>query len=98
MTFLSAKKTKPVTIRIPIEMLEEYKKKAEEAGVATSKILADACVSWWETAKSMEAQQEAKAEEDNDLHKPVEPVNIHGKQVHLTDPYSYKPHIFLDQE
>ena len=98
MTFLSAKKTKPVTIRIPIEMLEEYKKKAEDTGVATSKVLADACVSWWETAKSMEAQQEAKAEEDNALHKPVEPVNIDGRQVHLTDPYSYKPYIFLDQE
>ena len=93
MTFLSPKKTKPVTIRLPVEMLEEYKKKAEEAGVATSKLLADDCVSWWKTAKHMEVQQpEVKEIEGRKW------VKVDGEEVHLTDPFSYKPHIFLDNE
>lgn len=96
MTFLSRNKTKPVTIRVPIEMLEEYKKIADDTGIATSKALADACVSWWETAKSMDAQQETKKSIDANL--PADTVNVGGRQVHLTDPFSYKPHTFLDQE
>ena len=91
MTFLSSK-TKPITIRLPLDFIEEYKKKAEDAGVATSKLLADACVSWWETAKHMEVQQEPENLESRTM------IKVDGEHVHLTDPYSYKPHIFLDKE
>jgi hypothetical protein len=75
-------------------MLEEYKKKAEEAGVATSKLLADACVSWWKTAKHMEVQQVSEVQhlEGRKF------IKIEGEEVHLTDPYVYKPHIFLNEE
>jgi len=94
MTFLSNNKTKPITIRLPVEILEEYKKKAEDAGVATSKLLADACVSWWMTAKHMEVQQEPEVKELEGR----KWIKVEGEAVHLTDPYSYKPHIFVDDE
>ena len=94
MTFLFPKKTKPITIRLPVEILEEFKKKAEDAGVATSKLLADACVSWWMTAKHMEVQQEPEVKELEGR----QWIKVEGEAVHLTDPYSYKPHIFVDDE
>ena len=93
MTFPSLRKSKPITMRLPIEMLEEYKKKAEDAGVAPSKLLADDCVSWWKTEKRMEAQQgTADIPEAELTQKSPE------QSVYLTDPYVHKPHIFIDQD
>ena len=94
MTFLSPKGTKPVTIRLPAEILEKYKKKAEEEGVVVSRLLTDACVSWW---KRMEAQQD-KQEEKIRITKEIEDRKRRegqGDEVHLTDPYTYKPYIFI---
>ena len=93
MTFLFPKKTKPITIRLPVEILEEFKKKAEDAGVATSKLLADACVSWWMTEKRMEAQQGAADIPEAELTQ-----KSPDQSVYLTDPYVHKPHIFIDQD
>jgi len=100
MTFLSPKGTQPVTIRLPAEILEEYKKKAKEEGVVVSRLLTDACVSWWKTAKRMEAQQD-KQEEKIKIAKEIEDrKRREGEidEVHLTDPYTYKPHIFIKSD
>ena len=91
MIFPIARKSKPVTIRLPVEVIEQYKKKAEEEGVALSKLLADSCVSWIETAKQMDVQQEPEVSEVDYNNK----VSVDGKTVHLTDPYVYKPHTFV---
>jgi len=92
MIFPIARKSKPVTIRLPVEVIEQYKKKAEKEGVALSKLLADSCVSWIETAKQMELRQEPEVSEVDKSNK----ISVDGKTVHLTDPYAYKPHIFLE--
>tara|TARA_R100001443_G_scaffold31997_1_gene46175 strand:+ start:153 stop:416 length:264 start_codon:yes stop_codon:yes gene_type:complete len=83
--------SKPITIRLPLEVLDQYKKKAEKEGVALSKFLADSCISWIENEKHMDVQQEPEVSEVDDISK----VSVDGKTVHLTDPYVYKPHTFL---
>ena len=46
------------------------------------------------TAKHMEVQQEPEVKELEGR----KWIKVEGEAVHLTDPYSYKPHIFLDDE
>ena len=81
-----------MSIRIPVEVVDYIKKRASEMGTSPSRLASDACVSWWKTAKHMEVQQvpEVKELEGRKW------IKVEGEAVHLTDPYSYKPHIFLD--
>ena len=98
MTFLSPKGTQPVTIRLPAEILEKYKKKAEEEGVVVSRLLTDACVSWWEANETWRRRREDKVEEKIRITKEIEDRKRRegqGDEVHLTDPYTYKPYIFI---
>jgi hypothetical protein len=96
MIFLSAKKTKPITLRLPVEVLDEYKEMAEKEGVALSKFLAESCVSWIEAAKQMDKQQEPESLEVMKDPEGRQWVKVEGEQVFLTDPYSHKPHTFFD--
>jgi len=91
MIFPIARKTKPITLRLPVEVLDEYKERAEKEGVALSKFLADSCISWIENEKQMELQQEPEVSEVDKSNK----VSVDGRTVHLTDPYAYKPHTFV---
>ena len=91
MIFRSAK-TKPISIRLTVEVLDQYQKRADLEDVALSKVLANACVSWLEAEKQIELQHAPKFI-DTDGRKWIK---VDGEEVHLTDPYTYKPHAFTE--
>jgi hypothetical protein len=89
MIFRSAK-TKPISIRLPVEVICEYQKRADKEDVALSKVLANACVLWLEAEKQMDLQHAPEQQ-------PVKnTVAVESNKVHLTDPFKYKPHTFFE--
>jgi len=80
-----------MSIRIPVEVVDYFKKRALETGVSVSRLAGNACVSWMETEKRIEAQQGTTDAPEAELIQ-----KSPDQSVYLTDPYVHKPHIFVD--
>lgn len=80
-----------ITIRLPESALEIFRDRAAKSGEAVSKVVADACVSVIETPKLMEEQQAMPMELAEGEAPPPE-------KTYLSDPFAYKPFIFVDSD